>query len=301
MRVVVIINPTSGTQGRPEVARRRAQLATTLLSSAGVEHEVLITERAGHAYDLACQAAERRTSVVFAWGGDGTMNEVGRALTFSSTALALIPAGSGNGLARELRVPFDPAQAVAGALRGEDYAIDVGEIGGQLFFNAAGIGFDAHVTARFNNRPKGRRGFPAYVAIAFRELLSYRSEEYTITTDEETLHHHALLIALANSRQYGNGAIVAPQADLSDGRLDLVAIRPRSPFATLWGARRLFNGTLTKSAGVETRRITRATIVSQRPLCVHVDGEPVPNSETALSVRLHRSALRVRVKKNYVT
>ena len=300
MRVVVIINPTSGTQGRPEVARQRAQRATTLLSSAGVEHEVLITERAGHAYDLACRAVERQMSIVFAWGGDGTMNEVARALTFSSTALALIPAGSGNGLARELRVPFNPAQAIADALQGNDYAIDVGEIGGQLFFNAAGIGFDAHVTARFNNRPKGRRGFPAYAAIALRELLSYRSEEYTITTDEETLHRHALLIALANSRQYGNGAIVAPQADLSDGRLDLVAIRPRSPFATLWGARRLFNGTLTKSVGVETRRITQATIVSQRPLCVHIDGEPVLNSETTLSVRLHRSALRVRVGKGYV-
>lgn len=300
MRVTVIINPISGTQSRPQVARQRAQLATTLLSSAGIAHEVLITERAGHAYDLARQAVEQQASLVFAWGGDGTMNEVGCALTFSSTALALIPAGSGNGLARELHVPFDPAQAFTSALQGDDYTIDVGEIGGRLFFNAAGIGFDAHVTAKFNDRPKGRRGLLAYVAIALRELFSYRSEEYTITTDGETLHQHALLIALANSRQYGNGAIVAPQADLSDGHLDLVAIRTRSPFATLWEARRLFNETITKSTGIETRRITQATITSQQPLCVHVDGEPIANSETILSVRLHRSALRVRVGKSYI-
>lgn len=111
----------------------------------------------------------------------------------------------------------------------------------------------------------------------------------------------SLLIALANSRQYGNGAIVAPKADLSDGQLDLVAIQARSPLATLWEARRLFNGTITQSVGVETRRITHATIRGQRPLCLHVDGEPIANSETILTVRLHPAALCVRVGHPHAT
>ena len=295
MRVAVIINPISGTHGHPETVRRRTQLAHDLLSSAGIEHQVFITERAGHAHEIAHGSVRDGASLVFAWGGDGTMNEVGRALAFSTTTLGLIPAGSGNGLARELNIPFDPAAALKNALQGTDRRIDVGEIGGHLFFNAAGVGFDAHVTAMFNNRPKGRRGLLSYVMIALRELLSYQSEEYAIVTEHETMRYPSLLIALANSRQYGNGAIVAPNANLSDGHLDLVVIRSRSRLATLWEARRLFNGTITKSPGVETRRITRATISSQRPLCLHVDGEPIANSETTLPVRLHPAALCVRV------
>jgi diacylglycerol kinase family enzyme len=170
-----------------------------------------------------------------------------------------------------------------------------------LFFNAAGVGFDAHVTARFNSRSKGRRGLLPYVTIALRELFSYQFEEYTIVTEQETMHYPAFLIALANSRQYGNGAVVAPNANLSDGRLDLVVIRPRSRLATLWEARRLFNGTITKCVGVETRQITQATISSQLPLYLHVDGEPVANTATTLSVRLHPAALCVRVGQPHAT
>lgn len=294
MRVVVIINPISGTGSSPAVARQRAQFATAILSAAGIECDVRVTERAGHAYTIAREAVERHTTLVLAWGGDGTMNEVGRALVWSPTVLALIPAGSGNGLARELHIPFDPTQAFHTALHGKDRTIDAGEIGGQLFLNAAGVGFDAQVTTLFNNRPKGRRGFSSYVTIAMRELLTYEPDVYTIIINGETLHRHSLFIAVANSQQYGNGAMIAPNADLSDGHLDLVIIPKRSVRETLWEARRLFNGTITKSPGVETRRITQATITGQRPLCLHVDGEPVANTATALVVRTHPLALRVR-------
>jgi YegS/Rv2252/BmrU family lipid kinase len=223
------------------------------------------------------------------------MNEVARALAFSTTALGLIPAGSGNGLARELNIPFDPAAALKKALQGTDYRIDAGEIGGHLFFNAAGMGFDAQVSALFNSRPHGRRGFLSYIILALQALLTYQPEEYTIVTEHETLRQPFLLIALANSRQYGNGAIVAPHAQLNDGQLDLVTIRARSPLILLWEARRLFNGTITKSASVQSRHIRHATISSPQPLCLHVDGEPVANMEATLSVDLHPAALCVRM------
>jgi diacylglycerol kinase (ATP) len=295
MRALAILNPISGTRGNPEAIRSRVQLANAVLSSAGIAYDVRVTERQGHAYELARSAVAQQTALVIAWGGDGTMNEVARALAFSSTALALIPAGSGNGLARELHIPFDPARALQTALHGCDRIIDAGEIGGRLFFNAAGVGFDAHVTTLFNTRPTGRRGLLSYATIATRELFSYQPDSYTIVTDGENLHHHSLLIAVANSRQYGNGAIVAPDADLSDGQLDLVVIEGRSALRTLWGARRLFNGTIAKSNGIATHRTTTAMITGQRPLCLHVDGEPVANTATTLSVHLHPSALRVRV------
>ena len=249
MHVTVIINPISGRQRRPETARHRVALAQQVLTAAAITHEVKITERPGHAYELAREAVSRGASLVFAWGGDGTMNEVGRAIAFSNTALSLIPAGSGNGLARELHVPMQPEEAFTMALRAAERTIDVGEINGHFFFNAAGVGFDAHVTWLFNNRPHGRRGMLPYVTIAARELLTYRSPKYTVTADGEMISSHALLIAVANSRQYGNGALIAPDARLDDGQLDMVLVQERVPLAILWEARRLFNGTLTRQRG----------------------------------------------------
>jgi diacylglycerol kinase family enzyme len=168
-------------------------LATKVLAGQQIEHEVFITERAGHAYELAQGAVTCGASLVFAWGGDGTINEVGRALTFGPAALGIIPAGSGNGLARELRVPTQPEQALKSALRANERLIDVGELSGRLFFNAAGFGFDAHVTALFNSRPPGRRGLLGYLAIAARELCTYRPCTYTITANGGTTRHRALL------------------------------------------------------------------------------------------------------------
>ncbi|MSQ47064.1 MAG: diacylglycerol kinase family lipid kinase [Deltaproteobacteria bacterium] len=294
MRVVVIINPISGRQGRPETARHRAALAQQVLSAAAIVPEVKISERPGHAYELAREAVARDASLIFAWGGDGTMNEVGRAVAFSNTALGLIPAGSGNGLARELHVPMQPEEAFATALRASDRTIDVGEINGHLFFNAAGVGFDAHITWLFNTRPHGRRGMFSYVTIAARELFTYRAPQYTVTVDGETISSRALLIAVANSRQYGNGALIAPDARLDDGQLDMVVIQERSPLATLWAARRLFNGTLAQAKGITMKRVTQATIRANEPLRFHVDGEPVAETSTTLSLRIHPGALRIK-------
>lgn len=294
MNVTVIINPISGQQGRPEAARHRAAIAQRVLSAAAIPHEVRITERPGHAYELAREAVARSVSLIFAWGGDGTMNEVGRAVAFSNTALSLIPAGSGNGLARELCMPIRPEEAFMMALHGSARPIDVGEINGHLFFNAAGVGFDAHVSWLFNNRPHGRRGMLPYVTIAARELFTYRSPKYTITAEGETISSHALLIAVGNSRQYGNGALIAPSARLDDGQLDMVLVHKRSPLAALWGARRLFNGTLAKAEGIIMKRVTQATIGADEPLRFHVDGEPVAEMSTSLMIRIHPGALRIR-------
>jgi diacylglycerol kinase (ATP) len=294
MRVTVIINPISGRQGRPGTAYHRAALAQQVLSAAAIEHEVRITERPGHAYTLAREAVARGASLIFAWGGDGTMNEVGRAVAFSNTALSLIPAGSGNGLARELRVPMQPEEAFTMALRASERTIDVGEINGHFFFNVAGVGFDAHVTWLFNNSPHGRRGMLPYVTIAARELLTYRSPKYTITADGETISSHALLIAVANSRQYGNGALIAPDACLDDGQLDMVLVQERAPLVTLWKARRLFNGTLTAAEGILLKRVTQVTIAAEEPLRFHVDGEPVAEQSPHLTIRIHPRALRIK-------
>jgi YegS/Rv2252/BmrU family lipid kinase len=287
--VTVIINPVSG-GATPEQARARAGLAAQVIVAAGEAPEVFVTEARGHARDLAAAAVQRGARLVFAWGGDGTVNEVASSLLRSAAALAVVPAGSGNGLARELRVSRRPEQALAEALRGVPRTIDVGEFGGRLFVSVAGVGFDAHVAACFD-RDKGARGFATYVRITARELWGYQACTYRVGADSR----RAMVITIANAPQFGNGARIAPQAVMDDGLLDLVVIEARSRLETIWGVPRLFTGGINGLRGVSAERIERATIESDQPMWFHVDGEPVQGG-TRLEARVLPGALKIAVR-----
>src|SRR5262245_11374500 len=159
-----------------------SDIARRVASERGVEAEVFVTERPGHAHELARAAAARGVGAVFAWGGDGTINEVASALAFSDVALGIIPSGSGNGLARELRIDPRPERAIAAALTAEPRPIDVGELEQHLFVNVAGIGADAQIASRFNAPDNRRRGFLGYVNMTVRVLVTYVPAQYRITT-----------------------------------------------------------------------------------------------------------------------
>jgi diacylglycerol kinase family enzyme len=207
--------------------------------------------------------------------------------------LAIVPSGSGNGLARELGIDRRPERAIAQALGAAPRTIDAGELGGRLFFNLAGVGLDAHIAACFDRDVKGRRGLSTYVRISGRELLTYRVETYRI--GDLAAPQRALLVTLANSPQFGNGARIAPDARVDDGKLDLVVFEEVSRFSTLCALPRLFTGGIGRVRGVSIRRIERTTIESERPMTFHVDGEPVQGG-TRLDARVHPSALRVCVR-----
>ena len=147
--------------------------------------------------------------------------------------LGIVPAGSGNGLARELGIDVRPERALAAALAAEPRTIDVGEIEKHLFVSIAGIGVDAHVASRFNAPANRRRGFLGYAGITIRALTSYVPVQYRITSAGTVTNVRALLVTIANSAQFGNGARIAPGARLDDGLLDLVVIEERSRWQTL--------------------------------------------------------------------
>ena len=292
-RVAVIINPISGTGGRKGVTRERAELAASAVAGRGIEVEVFVTERPGHARELATMAIDHGASTVIAWGGDGTVNEVGSAAAFRNATLGIVPSGSGNGLARELRIPFDPVGAIDVALGGRHCSIDAGELDGRLFFNVAGIGLDARVAQRFA-RAGVRRGFPRYLAVTARELLWYRPDLHTVYADGATLRTRALLIAIANARQYGNGAIIAPEARLTDGRLDVVVVAARSPWKTLVHVPRLFSGQIARVPDVAMRAAVDIQVTSAGPVVYHLDGEPYVGG-ARLEARPRPGALRVAI------
>ena len=293
MSVTIIINPISGGASPPE-ARARAQLASAVVDRHGDPAEVFVTQGRGHARELAKAAVRRGARLVISWGGDGTLNEVASALAFEDVPLGLVPAGSGNGLARELGVDRRPERAIADAIGAEPRAIDLGAVDDRLFVNAAGFGFDAYVAAQFEQRV-GRRGFAGYVAVTVRALVTYVAQNYTITTAEGRTVSRAILVTVANSAQFGNGARIAPRALLDDGLLDLVIVEERARWRTVWSLPRLFDGTVERIPGCSICHVQRATIESDRPLLFHVDGEPVQGG-TRLGVRVHPAALRVAVR-----
>jgi diacylglycerol kinase (ATP) len=289
--VTVIINPVSGAAG-PSAGRTRADLATRIAAERGAEAEVVLTERPGHASDLARDAAKRGVRAVIAWGGDGTISEVASVLAFGGVPLGIVPAGSGNGLARELGIPSRADHALAAAFTGRPRAIDVGEIDSRLFVNVAGIGVDAHVASRFNAPTNRRRGFLGYARVTAHALASYVPKEYRITTCGTTTTVRALILSIANSAQFGNGARIAPGAKVDDGLLDLVVIPERSRLRTIREIPRLFNGTVARIPGSRLEQITEVTIEADEPMTFHVDGEPHEGG-TRLRALVHPGALRV--------
>ena len=292
MSTVIIINPISGGVS-PRAARARAQLALAVVDAHGDPAEVLMTEAVGHARELAKSAVRRGARLVMAWGGDGTISEVASALAFDEVPLGIIPAGSGNGLARELGVSLRPERAIADALQAVPRPMDLGELGGHLFANIAGIGFDAHIASRFATAT--RRGFIGYAGITARALTSYVPQRYRVTTGGVETAHRAILVTIANSAQFGNNARIAPGARVDDGELDLVVMEERSRFRTLCRMPRLFNGTVGRVPGCTIRRIREATIEADAPMTYHVDGEPMAGG-TKLRARIHPGALMVAVR-----
>jgi diacylglycerol kinase (ATP) len=293
MKAAVIINPVSGGAGRA-VGSRKAKLAAEVLAASGVEASVHVTAGPGHGYSLARREVEEGASLVFAWGGDGTVNEVGRALLFGPAALSIIRSGSGNGLARELGARRSAWSQIRASLSASERRIDAGWLGDRFFFNVAGVGLDAVVAARFNAERAGRRGFVRYVRMSAGALLTCRPVPLSVSADGETREYTALMATLANSRQFGSGAVIAPSAVIDDGFLDLVVVEARSRIAALAAAARLFTRTITSAAGVSCRRVRRVTISSSAPMLFHVDGEPVAGGRE-LEAGVHHKALAVRV------
>jgi diacylglycerol kinase (ATP) len=298
-RTVIVINPVSGPKRRGAGAER-ADVARRTLDRLGVRGEIRLTERAGHAHDLALEAAASGADLVIAWGGDGTINEVGRALvqhddaevSAQLPALGIVPGGSGNGLARELRIPFDPGRAIERALGAKPRRIDAGELGDRLFFNVAGIGLDAHVAALVSTRVH-HRGLLPYLTASAADLLRYRPVDYTIDIDGRRTQTEALVLAFANSKQWGFGAQIAPAADFADGLLEFVIVQKRGLLGDALRVPSLFFHRINRQRGIATHSLREVTIRSREAMLFHVDGEAVQGSDT-LVARVHPGALLLR-------
>ena len=290
MRVGIVINPKSGARGRRgDEAEARVALARRMVEAKGVDAEIAVTAHAGHGASLAAGCLSRGAELVVAWGGDGTVNEVAGPLVGSSAALGIVPSGSGDGLARGLRVPHEPEAALAMALTGRARPMDVGYLGARHFLNVAGVGFDAAVAAAFNE--VGRRGALNYLARSFALVWSYRAPAYQLDFDGRIHTGARFVVAFANAPQYGNGLVLDSGADPHDGWLNAVVCDAGPALVQLWRVRRLAFRCDAPAVGVYRARVRHARLASDELIC-HVDGEHFSTSGT-IDVRVVDGGIRV--------
>lgn len=231
------------------------------------------TQFAGHAVALAREYADKGYDAVFAVGGDGTVNEVGRGLIGTDTAMGIIPCGSGNGLARHLGIPMDPFKAVKWLNKPAVTEMDYGMINGRPFFCTCGVGFDAKISMSFSRA--GSRGMITYLEKILKEITTYHNERYSLTIDGSREKAEAFIVTVANAGQWGNNAFIAPQASVRDGLLDISVIPPFAPVDVPLMALQLFNRQLDKNPNVKTYRCSELTISRNESGVAHFDGDPV--------------------------
>jgi diacylglycerol kinase (ATP) len=248
------------------------------------------TEGKEHAHEIARDAAKQGYDIVVAIGGDGTVNETASGLVNSDTALGIMPNGSGNGLARGLGIPISIRRAAKIITTGQIRSIDVGQIGAQHFFVIAGLGLDAMIGKRFEEG-KIRGPAPYYVA-GVREFFRYHEPEYDIKFEGQTVRTRALVVAIANTKQYGNNAIIAPNARPDDGLLDLAIIEPTSFVSAVYYLPSLFTGRIDRAPFTQIYRATKFEIYREFSAPYTLDGE-VFEGKNHISVTMLPRALKV--------
>ena len=287
----LIINPIAGPFNNIRYAENiRKEL---LMNDCVVE--TITTERKGHAFDLAKERAQNPDALIVSMGGDGTFNEVASALVHSPASLAHIPRGSGNGLARMLNIPRLRHQTTSYLLDGQIKRIDAGKINQRFFFCTCGFGFDAYIADRFNKSKL--RGSLLYGWYIFNLFNKYKAIKASFTVDGVLYDGDYFVVTFSNANQYGLNARIAPQADLSDGLLDITILKPFPRIlAPLMGVS-LLGGFINKMPYVETLRAAKVHIHSVSSSFFHVDGEAIAMDYPA-TIRVYKEALKLHIPKN---
>lgn len=285
-RAILIINPIAGTRSKKEID----SLVSNHLKNFGIRLETRITKSAGDAFNFATEAVNDNVDIVITAGGDGTVNEVANAISFSNCALGILPFGSGNGLARSIGIPQDLFESLKIIETGNVIMCDRGNVNGKPFYCTFGLGFDAAVSEKFSTMKK--RGRITYIRSAIREFFNYQSQPYAIIYNDKVITEKAFLIAVCNAPQYGNNAYIGPKANLSDGFLDVTVVHADNAFHTILMSMDMFTGMLDKNRSIGTFRVPDLTIVRTKEGPVHLDGEPMIMGKK-FSIKCQPNALKV--------
>lgn len=266
--ILFIINPISGGKDKLKIPA----IIDANLDRSKFNPNFSFTEYVGHAAEIAEEAANKNFDIIVAVGGDGTINEIASKVMQQQKILGIIPFGSGNGLARFLKIPMHTAKAIQVINQMNVMQIDTGTFNDKYFFNMAGMGFDAHISSVFVGNKK--RGLSGYLKLGLKEMMNYKPETYHLKIDGESYTRKAFVVSVANSSQYGNNAHVSPQASVTDGLLDVCIVKSFPLYKIPLLAYQMLNASTDQSDMVEIIRGKDIHITRQEGAAIHIDGEP---------------------------
>lgn len=284
--ILFIVNPISGVGKQKEIGR----MLERYLDLQKFSFEICFTEYRGHAVNLATSGIKEKFDFIVAVGGDGTVNEVASALTNSTVCMGIIPVGSGNGLARHLKIPMQINNAINVINREAIKIIDTATLNGNCFVNVAGIGFDAHIAHLYAQTKK--RGAIPYMKFMTSEFYKYKPTNYQIFIDKKPYHLSAFLISFANSSQFGNNAYISPHAVIDDGLIDVCMLKAFPMIESGALAVKLMNKRIDKSKYMSIVRGRHVQIKSEENIKAHIDGEPI-NLPKEINLEINKASLKM--------
>lgn len=286
-KIGFIVNPIAGKKKGKNLAHEISEI----MGTKGFGYSVKITEKPGHASELAKSFIQDDFDIVVSVGGDGTLGEVARELINAEAALGIIPAGSGNGLARHIKISFDLKKSIDTILYGDIVSIDTCLLNNKPFFSMAGIGFDAYVAHQFSEM-KGR-GLINYIRAISKNYFTYQPQRYKLICNEKVYAGKMLFLSMANSNQFGYNASIAPDASLTDGMIDVCLLRKIPWYKAIHYTPQLFNGKLKNSRYLDIIKTNELVVYLKRPEFIHLDGDPVTDNSLELKVKVIPQSLNL--------
>lgn len=266
-KILFIVNPVSGGKTKESIP----QVINHYFKDKKID--IIFTNKTGHATEIVKKGIDQGFTTFVAVGGDGTVNEIAKALINTHYNLGILPFGSGNGLARHNKIPMDLHEAILTLKSNFSIKIDTCTLNQNPFINMAGVGFDAHIGQLFGKDKK--RGFKSYIKTTIQEFKNYLPQKYTLFINRKKITEKAFLVSFANSSQYGNNAYISPEAQITDGKLNVTWIKPFGFFGFFDIAIRLFLKNIHHSNHVITFESSdEIEIVREKEGVYHLDGEP---------------------------
>ena len=270
-KILFIVNPISGHHDKSKFP----SIVDELIDKDKYDYTITLTEYGGHAAELTKKAIEDEYDIIVAVGGDGTINEVATNMIGARQTFAIVPYGSGNGLARHLHLPLKPKKVITEVInKGVKSKIDTATMNGVPYVSIAGVGFDAIIADYFAKDPN--RGLKTYVKLVTEKYFHFKPEKYhLILDDKEELDCEPLFISFANSNQFGFNAAVSPHASLNDGLLDVCIFKKPSFLAVPFVAERLLTKRIDKTHFVDIHKASKIKVIREKEDYANIDGEAV--------------------------
>jgi len=292
-KIYIIVNPVSGKSKRAK--QKLSEKAFPLIDPHKYDIHFMFTAYAGHANEIARQAVKENVSCVVAVGGDGTVNEVARALVGSDTVLGIIPLGSGNGLARDLHISTNPVKAMQILSEGNIIEMDYGIANDLIFFCTCGVGFDA--TVAYNVGGKKSRGFLMYMKEMTDIFFKQKPQTYELVYPDGNIKEQMFLVTCANAGQYGYNAYIAPHADVQDGLFDIAVLHPINLLNVPRIGAQMFAKNIDDNKKMTSFKVSELTIIREKEGPMHLDGDAHKMGKE-INIKIVPKGLKVIVPKN---